>query len=285
MGDYYSASQIYDALLEDPDFNAFGDELCCALFSNCAFCCLKLSTVQSNWTLAKQLLRRTVRLCDQALAIDSRNTKAYFRRGCALEALERYVEAVKAYERALELEPGDPRIRSGLTRAVRYLQFAHGPERAAKIERAARGKNLKGKASLAGPKAAAPATYDAFWRCSAKVQGEGYFAAPCGHGPFCGQCKAFIERDGNGLPICTVCRQHPAEGSARGIIDRWEVGLGQLVQARPAKELLKEAMSTGRPWAFGDETPNEAVNDTGEGASVHNADCTTVEVTPLTSMD
>jgi len=232
-----------------------------ALLSNAALCSLRLSTSQANWTHARQLLRRALKFSTEATDLDPTHAKSHFRRGCALESMEQYAEACEAYEEALHLEPTDARIKAALTRTVRYLQFSQGPERAGKIERLARGKkNFNGKSSLPGPgkKENATLRYGGCCRCYAEVQGEGYFAVPCGHGPFCGQCKASMDREGKvGFALCTVCKQHPATTTrSMGMIERWEVGLGQLIQTHPAaaKELAREALSTmGRPLDDGDE--------------------------------
>lgn len=216
--------------------------------------------------------------------MDSSNAKAHFRRGCALESLERFAEAAEAYEKALCYEPADSRIRSALTRSARYLQFSQGPERAARIERAAREKNLKGKSSLPPPKKVTPTKCGGCCRCSDHVNGEGYFAVPCAHGPYCGQCKASIDREGNGLPLCMVCMQHPAIATrSQGLIERWEVGLGEPVYTQPAKEAVQEALSSMRPWAFGEEAPTNGEEQ--DGHKTEDAAAPMPEATPLSCMD
>merc|ERR1712039_575081 len=68
----------------------------------------------------KGMLRRTIEFCDGAILLDPANSKAYFRRGCALETLEKYKDARDAYLSAMQLAPNDAGIRKALQRCERY---------------------------------------------------------------------------------------------------------------------------------------------------------------------
>merc|ERR1712146_347896 len=81
------------------------------------------------------------------------------------------------------------------------------------------------------------------WRCRAEVKGEGYYAMPCSHGPFCAQCKGLIVREARGtFCLCPVCKEHPAMMTkTMGVITEWEVGTGESIkgEAPAARQALQ----------------------------------------------
>eukprot|EP00397_Hematodinium_sp_SG-2012_P049324 GEMP01056850.1.p1 GENE.GEMP01056850.1~~GEMP01056850.1.p1 ORF type:complete len:360 (-),score=87.84 GEMP01056850.1:277-1356(-) len=64
-------------------------------------------------------IERALEDAEKSIALDSTNTKAYFRKGIALHASERYQEAIEALVKAEELDPKNKQI----TDAIRMAQL------------------------------------------------------------------------------------------------------------------------------------------------------------------
>lgn len=272
-GDFAGAYIVYEQLLEEVHSLAAEEvptALLVALFSNSALCALKLSAMQGTWSRAHLMLQRTLKMCSKALELDPTHAKAHFRRACALEALEKFSEAHEAYSRAARYEPADPRINSGIDRSFRYLEAELGPDRLEK-ELKRRGL-LKGQESILRPMKmgarmrrsdTAATALSSCVRCSSEA-GKGWCAVPCGHGPFCGTCKAWIESEGKGLSICPICKRHPAVAPGPGIISRWEEGFGESIPAPDAdrlRTLAEEREEKRKKWRSSrEDLPNKAGN-------------------------
>ncbi|CAE8588530.1 unnamed protein product, partial [Polarella glacialis] len=221
-GDYAEALEIYEELLRDfesvsESSAAEGDPASLSratLLSNAALCTLKLSPLQPNWAHVRRMLLRTLALSNEALSLEPENAKAHFRRACALESLERFSEAYLAYQTAALLAPMDARVRESLERASRYDASELGPEISAEVaarktaEHAAqvRKRQLQKQKMMraiakeevnetAVPKAGfnldGSPLATCCW-CTRGCRGGDFYAAPCGHGPFCGACRGRI---------------------------------------------------------------------------------------------
>ncbi|CAK9097955.1 Developmentally-regulated G-protein 1 (AtDRG1) (Developmentally-regulated G-protein 2A) (AtDRG2a) [Durusdinium trenchii] len=81
----------------------------------------------------KHMLHLALKYSNEALALEPDNVKAHFRRGCALEALERFRDAYFAYSAAFALDPADARIRAAFDRIGRYGPHELGAELKAQI--------------------------------------------------------------------------------------------------------------------------------------------------------
>ncbi|CAJ1331093.1 unnamed protein product, partial [Effrenium voratum] len=83
-GEYAAALRMYEELLEQGG----ADRL--AVLCNAALMALKVAPEQCRWASVKQMLQLALKYSDEALRLNPNNVKAHFRRGCALEALERF---------------------------------------------------------------------------------------------------------------------------------------------------------------------------------------------------
>jgi len=98
-GRYQDAAVLYtEALTVLPN-----SELHNVLLANCAMCFLKLGRYQ-----------QALEHCDASIALTSSNAKTHFRRGLALQALERFNDAFCAFEKVLEIEPSNSQAKAGL---------------------------------------------------------------------------------------------------------------------------------------------------------------------------
>lgn len=250
--EYSTALTTYEALLEDPRCLS---DLRAAVASNAALCSLKLAPEQKQWGSARRLLRRTVQLCDESLAINP-IAKAHFRRGCALECLEDFRGARLAYAEAALLAPEDALVRQAADRALCYEDEdagGHGDEervRAARARVLAADPFVRSLFPGAGRRSAAVANGSsvACCACSGRASAESCrFAAPCGHGPFCGACRSRLDKVG-GLRICPVCMKSSSATSREALVTEWR-GVGQLLKADPrlrkSTSLVGDGMSTG----------------------------------------
>ncbi|CAJ1445057.1 unnamed protein product [Effrenium voratum] len=217
-GEYAAALRMYEELLEQGG----ADRL--AVLCNAALMALKVAPEQCRWASVKQMLQLALKYSDEALRLNPNNVKAHFRRGCALEALERFRDAYFAYKDALALDPEDPKVRAAFDRIGRYGPSELGPDLKAQIE-AERGPRQmrKGGKAVSAPKVERPP--DGPWsECclckGAMAVGDEKFASPCGHGPFCGACRRRIEEDGRGLQLCAIC-QHEGASAERVLIEAW----------------------------------------------------------------
>lgn len=202
------------------------------IFCNAALCTLKLAGMQPTIGHALRMMRRTLRLCDFAVGLDFANSKAHYRRGCALEALERYEEASQAYERASRFESGDPLINEAFDRSCRYIEAEMDPKMVgdakAHLQRLQKMKDhVKRPSGLPRPlgrrpkRPAAACLLSACIGCRADVGSAGRFVRPCGHGPFCIDCQEWIAREGRGLELCPACRRQPRVHPGLGVVEEW----------------------------------------------------------------
>eukprot|EP00747_Dinoflagellata_sp_TGD_P168466 gnl/TRDRNA2_/TRDRNA2_194903_c0_seq1.p1 gnl/TRDRNA2_/TRDRNA2_194903_c0~~gnl/TRDRNA2_/TRDRNA2_194903_c0_seq1.p1 ORF type:complete len:633 (-),score=132.89 gnl/TRDRNA2_/TRDRNA2_194903_c0_seq1:79-1839(-) len=254
-----------------------------ALLSNIALCLLRLSPLQHPWSRVTSMLQRTVERCDQALMIEFANAKAHYRRGCALEGLERFAEAFESYEKASRFEPADPNIRAAYDRGLSYVEAAIGPEafdsarqrlealdpamkkmrRKPKTLGAEQEKQSGGDAPrlLAAGKKPAEFLLEMCVNCRASTGGEGFMATPCAHGPFCRSCKEHIEgsrRNKDSLLFCPECRRTSggiASKAGIGIIDGWK--LGEEAPIKPKQRAQKFGPRKPRPPVYRQD-PSEA---------------------------
>lgn len=215
-GDYEDALRVYEDIIESgvactgatEEASLEDRELGCAVYSNAALCTLKLSPDERSWPRIAERLRHTVELCDKALYFDSTHAKSHYRRGCALEALERFPEAYRAYERAVAHEPADAKIREAMERMVRYdlaelgaEAYADAQARLETLEPALAAREKQRRRKLGQKRS--PNAF-ACCRCSGDAQVGNFFALPCGHGPYCRDCRGRIVREGRGLMFCAA---------------------------------------------------------------------------------
>ena len=104
------------------------------LYSNAALC-----------TLTLHLYEATVEHCNECIRLEPAFAKAYFRRATAYKALEMYAQALKDYEKALELVPEDRLVQEGVREcektimrlrfeaAIRVPKFDLTPEKIAEL--------------------------------------------------------------------------------------------------------------------------------------------------------
>eukprot|EP00928_Gymnodinium_smaydae_P013163 TRINITY_DN14806_c0_g1_i1.p1 TRINITY_DN14806_c0_g1~~TRINITY_DN14806_c0_g1_i1.p1 ORF type:complete len:499 (-),score=104.82 TRINITY_DN14806_c0_g1_i1:288-1784(-) len=241
-GAYAAALETYETLIEQAD-DAVAPELRAVAYSNAALCTVKLAPEQTAWRGVRLLLSRTVDLCDSAIQLDASNVKAHYRRGCALEALEDFRGAREAYERAELLAPADPAVRKATDRAACYEEDecpGGCPDKArvaaarARLLASDRGWRRRAPALSAAAERRRTATsrkssggegsiYTRCCHCSADDPAGGYFAAPCGHGPFCSDCRQNVDAAGE-LRFCPRCRRCPTAGADCGIVAEWRRG-------------------------------------------------------------
>jgi len=236
-GKWASALLEYESLLEHADVCA-SPQLRGAIASNAALCLLKLCPTQRVWARVRQMLRRVVTLCDEALRIEPGKAKAHYRRGCALEALEDFSGAQAAYEKARFFAPGDKTVRGALERALCYEV---GGKREPQAVVPARARLLASDPACRGflqPNDKPVYLLTACCHCSADAAGSDHFAAPCGHGPFCDACRDRIDgtetAEGSLLRFCPVCRRHGHGSGDAGVIVEWRRGMGELLKAPAA---------------------------------------------------
>ncbi|CAE8609646.1 unnamed protein product [Polarella glacialis] len=231
------------------------------------------------------MLLRTLALSNEALSLEPENAKAHFRRACALESLERFSEAYLAYQTAALLAPMDARVRESLERASRYDASELGPEISAEVaarktaEHAAqvRKRQLQKQKMMraiakeevnetAVPKAGfnldGSPLATCCW-CTRGCRGGDFYAAPCGHGPFCGACRGRISEEGHNLPMCPVCRRSASATADCTIIREWQKGAPQPFQPLPATGMPAppgpNSSRAQRRKAFGPRRPPEMV--------------------------
>ncbi|CAJ1331094.1 unnamed protein product, partial [Effrenium voratum] len=101
-GEYAAALRMYEELLEQGG----ADRL--AVLCNAALMALKVAPEQCRWASVKQMLQLALKYSDEALRLNPNNVKAHFRRGCALEALERFRQGSRPFWATLTL--GNPRF-------------------------------------------------------------------------------------------------------------------------------------------------------------------------------
>lgn len=229
-GDYSRALVDYEVLLDDmSDHASCPEDVRVAVLSNAGLCTLKLSPDCASWNAVVGMLRRTLDFCSQALSIDAALPKAHFRRGCALEALEHFEEAYRAYEQAASFAPDDPKIRGSLDRIVFYEESELGKELFAEVaeRRALLERRLKQAKRQRGRLPQPPTSrLTACVACGSDASTGDHFAAPCGHGPFCRDCRARMAREGRGLEFCAarLCGQ---------IVEHWTCGGGAPLKQAP----------------------------------------------------
>lgn len=101
---------------EDPELHR-------KVLANYAFSVLKFVGAKCRpWRTTRALASDALDACNQGLAIDKCDAKLHFRRGQALECLQRSKEAFEAYANALDLMPDDPKIREASQRVASYLE-------------------------------------------------------------------------------------------------------------------------------------------------------------------
>lgn len=249
-GAYDEALPAYELLLEDAQVAEDGDPRA-AILCNAALCSLKMGPDQRSWAAIKEKLRKTIQFCDEALRLDSSLAKAHFRRGCALEGLERFPEAYRAYEKASCYSPGDARVREALERMLCYEESELGPdlfaelqERLERVEPQMR--RLRRRGQLHRPKAPANKLEECCC-CGGDGSVGNHFAVPCGHGPFCRDCRARITRQGRGLEFC-------AATTCGTIIEEWRCGQGELVNSTPKGGVGWDTVQKPKPM-FGPKPP------------------------------
>eukprot|EP00913_Durusdinium_trenchii_P022246 g20901.t1 len=184
-----------------------------AVLCNAALMALKVAPLQCRWPWVKHMLHLALKYSNEALALEPDNVKArslaHFRRGCALEALERFRDAYFAYSAAFALDPADARIRAAFDRIGRYGPHELGAELKAQINATGtswRGSRAKGARRAGTAKATETPPPDGPFRseccfCKASVVGGDLFASPCGHGPFCGRCRRHVEEAGRFVTV------------------------------------------------------------------------------------
>eukprot|EP00933_Yihiella_yeosuensis_P079440 TRINITY_DN9207_c0_g1_i2.p1 TRINITY_DN9207_c0_g1~~TRINITY_DN9207_c0_g1_i2.p1 ORF type:complete len:292 (-),score=53.46 TRINITY_DN9207_c0_g1_i2:526-1401(-) len=219
------------------------------------------------------MVRQTLRFCDEALALDPYNAKAHFRRGCALESLERFREAYLAYEAAAKLMPSDPRINQAFNRISCYdaselgEEIARGAERLRKVEaqkqkmrkarKADKFRQAMSKDQAVDPRIELEASLSKCCWCPNKVRGGDFYASPCGHGPFCGGCRKRIDEDGSGLSLCPVCRCSVTGSADRAVIKDWQKAPHE--QDNPLQEMKNKTNEKRK--AFGPRKPPDMYRD------------------------
>eukprot|EP00930_Biecheleria_cincta_P047227 TRINITY_DN32690_c0_g1_i1.p1 TRINITY_DN32690_c0_g1~~TRINITY_DN32690_c0_g1_i1.p1 ORF type:complete len:507 (-),score=91.01 TRINITY_DN32690_c0_g1_i1:431-1951(-) len=238
---YQDGLTMYTELL---NHEAAVGQLRVALLCNAAHCALKLAPDQPNWAYATHLLRSIAAWTNEALNIDPDNAKAHFRRGCALECLEQFREAYLAYSAAAELIPEDSCVKESLARVSRYSEQELGPEISSLLRRSKQVLATQRKADKAAAKKEKrtrfqkavetpeprllpqlePKRLDCCY-CTGNLKGaDGFFARPCGHGPFCGSCCRQIDAVGHELPLCPICMKSASSTASQTIIAEWVTG-------------------------------------------------------------
>lgn len=254
--EHSEALRLYEELLEEPlERNRV------AVLCNAALCALKVAPSQCRWPWVKHMLKLALKYSRAALEMEPTNVKAHFRRGCALEALERFREAYFAYASAFSLDPGDSLIRAAFDRVSRYDASELGDDLKAQIERAAktscktRGRQkptVSPRVAGQSAKTASPAGREGSTccHCSGSCVGGDFLASPCGHGPFCGPCRRRVEEDGRGLRLCPICRGCDAPAQCV-LISEW-VSAETLKASEPASKSRR---------AFGPRRPPEMARE------------------------
>ena len=268
-GNHGHALRMYEEMLEHcPDVGRV------AILCNAALMALKVAPLQGRWPWVKHMLHLALKYSNDALKMDPDNVKAHYRRGCALEALERFRDAYFAYSAAISLDPEDARVRAAFDRIGRYGPNELGVELKAQIEATrprgksrARAKGIQPNGTKKETQKTSPPPHDPSRTCSecclckGDVVGGDFFAVPCGHGPFCGCCRRHLEEDGRGLRICQLCRQSDAS-SEQMLISDWV--LAEALQGQCPRQDNKNKTSGRFRHPFGPRRPPEMVREAEE---------------------